>query len=74
MGEDRVTEEMAPLMGSEDFAYMLQERPGAFLRIGNGPTNGGKILHSATYDFNDENLVVGSAFWARLAERYLSIQ
>lgn len=74
VGADRVTEQMAPLMGSEDFAYMLQERPGAFLRIGNGPTDGGKTLHSATYDFNDENLVVGSAFWARLVERYLPIQ
>lgn len=74
VGADRVTQQMAPLMGSEDFAYMLQERPGAFLRIGNGPTDGGKTLHSATYDFNDENLVVGSAFWARLVERYLPIQ
>ena len=74
VGEDRVTEQMAPLMGSEDFAYMLQECPGSFLRIGNGPTDGGNTLHSATYDFNDENLVVGSAFWARLVERYLPIQ
>ncbi|BCG03938.1 amidohydrolase (plasmid) [Paraburkholderia sp. PGU19] len=74
VGEERVTEQMAPLMGSEDFAYMLQERPGAFLRIGNGPTDGGNTLHSATYDFNDENLVVGSAFWARLVERYMPIQ
>lgn len=74
VGEDRVTEQMDPLMGSEDFAYMLQERPGALLRIGNGPTDGGNTLHSATYDFNDENLVVGSAFWARLVERYLPAQ
>ncbi|KWH06012.1 amidohydrolase [Burkholderia territorii] len=71
VGADRVTEQMQPLMGSEDFAYMLQARPGAFLRIGNGPTDGGNTLHSATYDFNDENLVVGSAFWARLVERFL---
>ncbi|WP_433705574.1 M20 aminoacylase family protein [Paraburkholderia sacchari] len=74
VGEDRVTEQMDPLMGSEDFAYMLQACPGAFLRIGNGPIDGGNTLHSATYDFNDENLVVGSAFWARLVERYLPIQ
>jgi hippurate hydrolase len=71
MGADRVTEQMDQLMGSEDFAYMLQECPGTFLRIGNGPTEGGNTLHSATYDFNDENLVVGAAFWARLVERYL---
>ncbi|KVC91157.1 M20 aminoacylase family protein [Burkholderia ubonensis] len=74
VGADRVTEQMDPLMGSEDFAYMLQECPGAFLRIGNGPNDGGNTLHSATYDFNDDNLVVGSAFWARLVERYLPIR
>ncbi|KWN74754.1 M20 aminoacylase family protein [Burkholderia ubonensis] len=74
VGADRVTEQMDPLMGSEDFAYMLQECPGAFLRIGNGPNDGGNMLHSATYDFNDDNLVVGSAFWARLVERYLPIR
>ncbi|KVD20656.1 amidohydrolase [Burkholderia ubonensis] len=74
VGADRVTEQMDPLMGSEDFAYMLQECPGAFLRIGNGPIDGGNTLHSATYDFNDDNLVVGSAFWARLVERYLPIR
>ncbi|KVN58093.1 M20 aminoacylase family protein [Burkholderia stagnalis] len=74
VGEARVTEQMAPLMGSEDFAYMLQACPGSFLRIGNGPTDGGNTLHSATYDFNDENLVVGSAFWASLVERYLPVE
>ncbi|WP_233858554.1 M20 aminoacylase family protein [Paraburkholderia sp. HD33-4] len=74
VGETRVTENMEQLMGSEDFAYMLQECPGTFLRIGNGTHEGGKTLHSATYDFNDENLIVGSAFWARLVERYLQIQ
>ncbi|HDR9481832.1 TPA: amidohydrolase [Burkholderia aenigmatica] len=73
VGDAQVTEQMAPLMGSEDFAYMLQACPGSFLRIGNGPTDGGNTLHSATYDFNDENLVVGSAFWSRLVERYLPV-
>jgi hippurate hydrolase len=71
VGDANVTENMEPLMGSEDFAYMLQACPGTFLRIGNGPHEGGRTLHSATYDFNDENLVVGAAFWARLVERYL---
>ncbi|GAB3626437.1 amidohydrolase [Pandoraea terrae] len=74
VGADRVTEQMDALMGSEDFGYMLQQRPGTFLRLGNGPIEGGNTLHSATYDFNDENLVVGAAFWARLVERYLPIQ
>jgi hippurate hydrolase len=60
---DRVT-------GSEDFAYMLQQRPGCFLRLGNGA---GKVpmLHTARYDFNDANLTVGSAYWVRLVERFL---
>ncbi|MEX4003580.1 M20 aminoacylase family protein [Paraburkholderia sp. EG285A] len=73
VGDANVTENMEPLMGSEDFAYMLQACPGAFLRIGNGPLEGGKTLHSATYDFNDENLIVGAAFWTRLVERYLQV-
>lgn len=72
VGEENVLEQMDALMGSEDFAYMLQARPGCFLRIGNGPTEGGRTLHSPTYDFNDRNLVVGAAYWSRLVERFLA--
>lgn len=71
VGEANVEANMEPLMGSEDFAYLLQARPGCFLRIGNGPATGGRVLHSPTYDFNDDNLVVGAAYWSRLVERYL---
>ncbi|WP_186057660.1 M20 aminoacylase family protein [Burkholderia gladioli] len=71
VGEGNVEANMEPLMGSEDFAYLLQARPGCFLRIGNGPATGGRVLHSPTYDFNDDNLVVGAAYWSRLVERYL---
>ncbi|KVV41439.1 hypothetical protein WT27_11865 [Burkholderia territorii] len=71
VGADRVTGQMPPLMGSEDFAYTSQACPGAFLRIGNGPADGGNTRHSATYDFNGDNLVVGAAFRARRVERYL---
>ncbi|MFM0738686.1 M20 family metallopeptidase [Paraburkholderia xenovorans] len=72
VGDANVVADMDRLMGSEDFAYMLEARPGCFLRIGNGTAENGRVLHSATYDFNDENLVVGAAFWSRLVERYLS--
>ncbi|CAB3638556.1 Hippurate hydrolase [Paraburkholderia sediminicola] len=73
VGRDAVNDSMDMLMGSEDFAYMLQERPGCFLRIGNGPADQGRTLHSPNYDFNNENLAVGAAFWSRLAERYLNL-
>ena len=59
------------LMGSEDFAFMLQERPGSFLRIGNGAGEDGCMVHNPHYDFNDKNLPVGAAYWARLVERFL---
>lgn len=71
VGSDAVNDNMEMLMGSEDFAYMLQARPGCFLRIGNGPADHGRTLHSPHYDFNDQNLAVGAAFWSRLVERYL---
>ncbi|MDH7810087.1 MULTISPECIES: M20 aminoacylase family protein [unclassified Rhizobium] len=55
--------------GSEDFAYYLEQKPGSFLRLGNGENSA--ILHSSRYDFADASLTVGAAMWARLAERYL---
>lgn len=71
VGEKNVVEDLGILMGSEDFAYMLQACPGTYLRIGNGSSENGRTLHSPKYDFNDENLVVGATFWARLVERFL---
>lgn len=71
VGADRVNREFPRMMGSEDFAYMLQVCPGALIRIGNGPSEGGRGLHNPRYDFHDGNLPVGAAFWSRLAERYL---
>jgi hippurate hydrolase len=55
--------------GSEDFAYFLEQRPGSFLRLGNGVDS--QILHSSKYNFADESLTVGAAMWARLAEKFL---
>ncbi|MGF6756045.1 M20 aminoacylase family protein [Paraburkholderia sp. GAS42] len=71
VGDDKVVAQTDILMGSEDFAFMLQERPGTFLRIGNGVGEDGCMVHNPHYDFNDFNLPVGAAFWTRLVERYL---
>ncbi|OON41022.1 amidohydrolase [Izhakiella australiensis] len=69
LGADRVVSPLPVIAGSEDFAYYLQQRPGCFMRIGNGDS---AMLHNAGYDFNDDNLTVGAAYWARLTERYLA--
>jgi amidohydrolase len=68
-GEDKVRRECPATMGAEDFAYMLQERPGAFIFLGNGDTAG---LHHPAYDFNDEAIPVGTSYWVRLAETALA--
>ncbi|WP_186168197.1 M20 aminoacylase family protein [Burkholderia gladioli] len=72
VGEANVVEQTDPLMGSEDFAYMLQQHPGSFVRLGNGVGEDGCMVHNPHYDFNDHNLPIGAAFWTRLVERYLS--
>ena len=58
-------------MGCEDFAYMLEERPGSFIWIGNGPAQRGGGLHGPRYDFNDEILPLGASYWAKLVENTL---
>jgi hippurate hydrolase len=64
-GAERVATDIAPIMGGEDFAYMLEARPGAFIFIGNGDTAG---LHSPAYDFNDAIIPAGCSYWAKLVE------
>ena len=56
-------------MGAEDFSYMLEKRPGAFVFIGNGDTAN---LHNAGYDFNDEAIPYGVSYWVTLAETALA--
>ena len=73
-GEEHVDRNIAPSLGGEDFSYMLQAGPGAMLWIGNGPGEGGCILHNTRYDFNDGALPIGVSFFARLAERFLARQ
>jgi amidohydrolase len=66
-----VLTDLAPSMASEDFSYMLEEKPGAYIWIGNGPAEDGHNLHSPRYDFNDEVLPVGVEYWVRLVHRVL---
>ena len=69
-----------PSMGAEDFAYMLEQRPGAYVFIGNGQGEhrpdghggGPCTLHNPSYDFNDDLIPIGASFWVRLVERWLA--
>jgi amidohydrolase len=67
-GEGGVDTSIAPLMGAEDFSYMLQERPGAYIFVGNGDTAG---VHHPAYDFNDAAIPYGASLWAKIIERRL---
>ena len=69
VGADRAKGDAQPIMASEDFAYMLQERPGAYLFLGQGDT---PMCHHPAYDFNDEIAPVGASFFARLIETRLA--
>ena len=76
VGAERVTLQGPPLTGSEDFAFMLERVPGSYVLIGNGtdsgPGEGGCMVHNPGYDFNDDNIATGSAYWVLLAERFLA--
>ncbi len=78
LGPANVTPQGPPLTGSEDFAFMLERVPGSYVLIGNGtaagPGEGGCMVHNPGYDFNDDNIAIGSAFWVLLAERFLAAQ
>jgi amidohydrolase len=71
VGEDRVDRAVAPVMGAEDFAYMLERKPGAYIFMGGGGGDAAPMLHSPDYDFNDEALPYGASYWARLVEQVL---
>lgn len=72
LGEEHVERDMDPSMGAEDFSFMLQVKPGAYLRIGQGG-EGSCFLHNSRYDFNDEILPLGAALHASLAERSMPL-
>jgi amidohydrolase len=71
-GAGKVATDKAPMMAAEDFAFMLNEKPGAYVWIGNGPGTGGCVLHNPRYDFNDDIIPMGASYWARLVETRLA--
>ena len=71
-GADKVSDLRRPFMGSEDFAYFLEERPGCYFLLGTARTDNDPPLHNPKYDFNDDILPVGATFWVELAEDFLS--
>ena len=72
VGPDRVIGNSRPIMASEDFGYMLQAKPGAYLLLGNGADGvGGCSLHNPRYDFNDEILTIGADFWVEMVRSQL---
>ncbi|MDO8769623.1 MAG: M20 aminoacylase family protein [Burkholderiaceae bacterium] len=73
-GEQRVVRNLIPSMGSEDFSFMLQQRPGAYFRLGQGGAEDGKLLHNPKFDFNDDVIPVGSAMFAALVERSMPLE
>ena len=68
-GDTQVHRAIQPVMGGEDFSYMLEARPGALIFIGNGDSAG---LHHPAYDFNDEIIPHGMSYWVKLAETALA--
>jgi hippurate hydrolase len=65
-GSDKVDDDLPPMMGAEDFSYMLSARPGAFIFIGNGENSAG--LHHPRYNFNDDVIPYGTSYWVKLVE------
>ena len=70
-GELGVDRDPKPSMGSEDFAYMLQEKPGCYIWIGNGDGEGSCMIHNPGYDFNDDILPIGASYWSELVAQLL---
>jgi hippurate hydrolase len=70
--DGQVFADLPPSMGAEDFAYMSAVVPGCYVWLGNGPGEGGCMLHSPHYDFNDAVIPTGIRYWLRLVERALS--
>ena len=71
LGAEKVRKNESPSMGGEDFSFMLQEKPGCYVWLGNGPGTGGCSLHNPHYDFNDDILRFGIGYWVRLVESAL---
>ncbi len=72
LGPDQVILQGPAATGSEDFAVMLEHCPGSYLQIGNGAGAGSCMVHNPGYDFNDDNVAIGAAYWVLLAQRFLA--
>ena len=76
LGTKGVADDGRAQTGSEDFAVMLEHCPGSYLLIGNGAGDGSSagscMVHNPGYDFNDDNIATGAAYWVLLAERFLA--
>jgi hippurate hydrolase len=72
-GQDNVVRDKQPSMGAEDFSFMLQQRPGAYFRLGQGGTESGCFLHNPNYDFNDAVIPTGAGLFAALVERSMPL-
>jgi len=72
VGIDHVNLHPVPSMGSEDFSFMLQEKPGCYVWLGNGSSDGDCLLHNPHYDFNDNILTTGASYWVKLVDRILN--
>jgi metal-dependent amidase/aminoacylase/carboxypeptidase family protein len=68
-GDGNVDANASPTMGAEDFAFMLEQKPGAFIFVGNGDSAG---LHHPAYNFNDDAILYGTSYWIRLVETQLA--
>jgi hippurate hydrolase len=74
VGGEHILRDEPPVMGAEDFSWMLKERPGCYIRIGNGVEGGpgGCHVHNPNYDFNDDVLTIGASYWSKLVEMQLA--
>lgn len=71
VGKEKVLRDFPPSLASEDFSFMLQEKPGCYVWLGNGPGEGGCMLHNPHYDFNDGILQTGISYWINLVKEEL---
>ena len=72
VGDANVNKDVNPVMGAEDFSWMLRERPGCYIMIANGAGEGSCHIHNPNYDFNDEILPLGANYWVQLTEQILT--
>jgi len=72
LGADKVIRERVPSMGGEDFAFMLEARPGCYIKLGQAGADKGQVpVHHPNYDFNDDILPLGASIWSALVEQEL---